>query len=52
MKSEEQNKLIKRLMDTENRLAAIREDGIDHWVRRVKGLIKEKDKDSWTQIIA
>ena len=37
-------------MDTENRLTAVRGEGVRGWVRRVKWLDKEKKKkDSWTQ---
>ena len=53
VESNEQNKLNSgdRLMDTENRLTAVRGEGVAGWVRRVKGLrkIKTKKKDLWTQ---
>ena len=37
-------------MDTENRLAAVKRVGVGGCVRSMKGLSKEKKKDSWTQI--
>ena len=39
-------------MDTKNRLTAVRMEGGGYWVRRAKGLNKEKKKkDVWTQTI-
>ena len=46
----EKNKLTKGdiLLGTQNRLTAARGEGIGGWVRRVKGLNKEKKTDSRT----
>ena len=51
MESNEQNKLKQnrnRLIDIENRLTAVRGEGVGGWVKKVKGLSKEKNlyKDS------
>ena len=34
-------------MNTETRVTAVRGEGVEGWVIRVKGLSKEKKKDSW-----
>lgn len=38
MESKEQNKLINKIETTEKELVVVREVGLGHWVKEVKGL--------------
>ena len=39
-----------RLIDTENRLAAVRREGFGDWAKKVKGLSKKKKKKAQATI--